>query len=114
MINKITLSSAAAILLVSTGAALAQSTGASPADPNNERNQRPAMSNTQPSDPATDDASARVPTDPNDAMSAEREEGGATGESSGDIGAGVEEPAVIAPESPSSDVDAETPPQAAP
>jgi hypothetical protein len=74
-------------LMAFTGtAALAQSTGASPADPNNERNQRPAMSNTQPSDPGTDSPSARVPTDPDDAASAAREEGGADGSSSGDAG----------------------------
>lgn len=110
MMIKSTLSSAAALVLLTSGAAWAQSTGASPADPNNERNQRPAMSNTQPSDPATDDASARVPTDPNDAASAEREEGGATGESSGDAGADAiveDAPSAVAPEDTA-------PPQAAP
>ena len=112
MINKTALSSAAAILLISSGAAFAQSTGASPADPNNERNQRPAMSNAQPSDPATDDASARVPTDPEDANSADREEGGASGESTGEAGSSTDDPALIAPDAP--ELDAETPPQAAP
>lgn len=76
---------AGAALLMSSAVAMAQ-TGASPADPNNERNQRPGMSNTQPSDPATDTPSQRVPTDPNDASSADREEGGATGGSSGESG----------------------------
>jgi len=110
MMIKSTLSSAAAIVLLTSGAAWAQSTGASPADPNNERNQRPGMSNTQPSDPATDDASARVPTDPNDAASAENEEGGATGVSPGDTGSdltGEEAPSAVAP-------DETAPPQAAP
>lgn len=76
-----------ALFALTASSALAQSTGASPADPNNERNQRPAMSNTQPSDPGTDSPSARVPTDPEDAASANREEGGADGASSGDVGA---------------------------
>lgn len=71
---------AAGLALCSAGGAFAQSTGASPADPNNERNQRPAPSNTQPSDPAADaNPAARVPTAPVDAMTAEREEGGASG-----------------------------------
>ena len=76
------------MLLLSSAAALAQSTGASPADPNNERNQRPAPSNTQPADPGTDNPAARVPTDPEDAASADREEGGADGASSGEAGEG--------------------------
>ena len=74
-----------AILSVS-GAALAQSTGASHADPNNERNQRMAPGNSGPADPATDTPSARVPTAPEDQYSAEREEGGADGTSSGESG----------------------------
>ena len=113
---KSTLASAATLLLLTSTAAFAQSTGASPADPNNERNQRPAMSNTQPSDPATDDAAARVPTDPEDAASAEREEGGATGESTGEVGSGatLDDPAAIEPVDPSDEPDAAAPPQAAP
>jgi hypothetical protein len=87
-----TLSAVAAAFLMTTVAASAQSTGASPADPNNERNQRPAPSNTQPADPGTDDPAARVPTDPEDAASADREEGGASGASSGDEGVDVVEP----------------------
>jgi hypothetical protein len=44
---------AAALMLAATGGvAWAQSSGASPADPNNERNQTPAPSNAQPADPA--------------------------------------------------------------
>lgn len=84
MIKIRTLGTVAAMLLLSSAAALAQSTGASPADPNNERNQRPAPSNTQPADPGTDNPAARVPTDPEDAASADREEGGADGASSGE------------------------------
>lgn len=97
-----TIGAASALLLATSTFALGQSTGASPADPNNERNQRPAMGNSQPSDPATDDPAARVPTDPQDAASAEREEGGATGESSGEAGADTvimpDEPAAAAPD----------------
>jgi|GEM_PF-4155658 len=74
------------ITLGLAGAALAQSTGASPADPNNERNQRPAPSNVGPADPATDSPAARIPTAPEDRYAAEREEGGADGASSGDPG----------------------------
>ena len=71
---------AAGLALCSAGGAFAQSTGAAPADPNNERNQRPAPSNTQPADPGADANPAdRVPTAPDDATSAEREEGGASG-----------------------------------
>ncbi len=88
----------ASVVLLSAGPSWAQSTGASPADPNNERNQRPAPSNTQPADPAADsNPAARVPTDPGDAASAEREEGGAsggTGSSSGEEGSDV----IIVPE----------------
>lgn len=69
-----------AALLAVPAFAQAQSTGASPADPNNERNQRPAMSNTQPADPAaTSNPWARIPTAPQDAASAWSEEGGPTG-----------------------------------
>ena len=68
------------------GTALAQSTGASPLDPNNERNQRPAPSNAGPADPATDTPSARIPTAPEDRYAADREEGGADGTSTGDPG----------------------------
>lgn len=101
----------AALALMST-AALAQSTGASPADPNNERNQRMAPSNTQPSDPGTDTPAARVPTDPEDAASANREEGGASGTSSGEAGSDAVMPAD--PELTPAPEDSETPPQAAP
>ena len=80
------LSGVAAAFLMTTVAAGAQSTGASPADPNNERNQRPALSNTQPADPGSDNPAARIPTDPEDAASADREEGGASGGSSGEGG----------------------------
>lgn len=70
----------AGLALCMAGSALAQSTGASPADPNNERNQIPAPSNTQPADPAAgSDPAARIPTDPGVAADAEREEGGASG-----------------------------------
>lgn len=72
---------AAALMLTATGGvALAQSSGASPADPNNERNQTPAPSNTQPADPAAgSNPNARVPTAPVDRREAQSEEGGATG-----------------------------------
>ncbi|MBY0227452.1 MAG: hypothetical protein K2Q28_16760 [Hyphomicrobium sp.] len=71
---------AAALMLAATGPALAQSTGASPADPNNERNQTPAPSNTQPADPAaTSNPGARVPTAPVDRREAQEQQGGATG-----------------------------------
>lgn len=73
-------------MLSLSGAALAQSTGASPLDPNNERNQRPAPSNAGPADPATDTPAARVPTAPEDRYAADREEGGADGASSGEGG----------------------------
>ncbi len=47
----------------SFGPAFAQSSGASPAEPNNERNQNPAPSNTQPADPAANsNPAARMPT----------------------------------------------------
>lgn len=68
-----------AALAMTSGLALAQ-TGASPADPMNERNQRPAPSNIQPADPAADtDPAARIPTDPGDAAVADRQGGGAAG-----------------------------------
>ena len=86
------ISAVAAAFLMTTVAASAQSTGASPADPNNERNQRPAPSNTQPADPGTDNPAARIPTGPEDAASAEREEGGASGTSSGEVGVDEVEP----------------------
>ncbi len=70
----------AAVALAAASPALAQSSGASPADPNNERNQTMAPSNTQPSDPAANrNPGARVPTAPVDKQEAENEEGGATG-----------------------------------
>jgi hypothetical protein len=72
-----------------SGSALAQSTGASPADPNNERNQRPAPSNSEPANPATDTPSARVPTAPEDSYAADREEGGADGASGGEGGSAL-------------------------
>jgi hypothetical protein len=77
---------AAVMMLTASGGALAQSSGASPADPNNERNQRPAPSNAGPADPSTDTPAARIPTAPEDAYAADREEGGADGASSGDGG----------------------------
>jgi hypothetical protein len=71
---------AAALMLAASGPAFAQSSGASPADPNNERNQNPAPSNTQPADPAANsNPAARVPTAPVDRREAQEEEGGATG-----------------------------------
>jgi hypothetical protein len=71
---------AAAVMLAAAGPAIAQSSGASPADPNNERNQTPAPSNTQPADPAAgSNPGARVPTAPGDRREAQGEEGGATG-----------------------------------
>lgn len=73
---------AAALMLAAAGPALAQSSGASPADPNNERNQVPAPSNTQPADPAAgSNPAARVPTAPVDQREAASEEGGVTGTS---------------------------------
>jgi hypothetical protein len=77
---KKTIPTAVAALTLAASAAIAQSTGASPADPNNERNQISAPGNTQPADPAANDRPAdRVPTDPVDRREAERQEGGATG-----------------------------------
>jgi len=73
-------------LMMFSSATLAQSSGASPADPNNERNQRPAPSNAGPADPATDTPAARVPTAPEDRYAAEQEEGGADGASTGEGG----------------------------
>lgn len=74
------------LLALSSGLAIAQSTGASPADPNNERNQRMAPGNNEPSDPAADsDPLSRVPTAPVDRRAADREEGGATGLETGSI-----------------------------
>lgn len=71
---------AAAMLASTAGIAWAQSSGASPADPNNERNQTPAPSNTQPADPAAgSNPNARVPTAPVDQREAQGEEGGTTG-----------------------------------
>lgn len=75
---------AALALLAAAGPALAQSSGASPADPNNERNQTPAPSNSQPADPAAgSNPAARVPTAPVDRREAQGEEGGATGTRTG-------------------------------
>jgi hypothetical protein len=78
------------IAVAAPGAAYAQSTGASPVDPNNERNQRPAPSNSGPADPGTDTPAARIPTAPEDAYAADREEGGADGASTGEAGSVVE------------------------
>ncbi len=76
----ISLIGAAVIGMMAAGSALAQSTGASPADPNNERNQRMAPSNTQPTNPAaSDNPSDRVPTDPGDRNISRQEEGGPAG-----------------------------------
>jgi hypothetical protein len=85
MRTKITLAAMFASLALA-GPAFSQSSGASPADPNNERNVRPAPSNAGPADPATDTPSARIPTAPEDIYAAEREEGGADGASSGESG----------------------------
>ena len=75
---------AALMLAASGGATWAQSSGASPADPNNERNQTPAPSNSQPADPAAgSNPAARVPTAPVDRREAQGEEGGETGMRSG-------------------------------
>lgn len=68
------------VFAAGSGAAWSQSSGASPADPNNERNQVPAPSNSQPADPAAgSNPGARVPTAPVDRREAQGEEGGATG-----------------------------------
>ncbi len=85
MVKKIAMLTTAALLAaVTAGAAVAQSTGASPADPNNERNQQMAPGNAQPTDPAAADIPrARVPTDPNEEDSARSEEGGPTGTGAG-------------------------------
>jgi hypothetical protein len=71
---------AALALMAGTTIATAQSSGASPADPNNERNLNVAPSNAQPSDPAANsNPAARVPTAPVDRREAQSEEGGETG-----------------------------------
>lgn len=89
---------AGALLIASSSLALAQTTGASPADPNNERNQRPAMSNSQPSDPAADSIPEdRIPTDTGDAASADNEEGGASGGSTGEAGSVELDPEPVLP-----------------
>jgi hypothetical protein len=78
---------ASALIIFAAGPAFAQSSGASPADPNNERNQTPAPSNSQPADPAANSTPAeRVPTAPVDRREAEQEEGGATGTRPGSSG----------------------------
>jgi hypothetical protein len=88
----ITLCSAVALFAVSAGAALAQ-TGASPADPQNDRNQIPAPSNTEPADPAAGSRpAARVPTAPVDRREAERQPGGATGVGAGEGGTDLPPP----------------------
>jgi hypothetical protein len=72
------------VLAAATGTGLAQSSGASPADPNNERNEQMAPGNIQPSDPAAErNPGARVPTDPVERDAARREEGGPTGTRNG-------------------------------
>ncbi|HEX5665493.1 MAG TPA: hypothetical protein VFX71_01535, partial [Hyphomicrobium sp.] len=54
-----------AVLIAGPDYAAAQSTGGSPNDPNNARNQFPAPSASQPTDPAAEyDPLARVPTAP--------------------------------------------------
>lgn len=78
---------ASALMIVAAGPAFAQSSGASPADPNNERNQTPAPSNAQPADPAANsNPGARVPTAPVDQREAAQEEGGVTGTRPGSSG----------------------------
>ncbi len=75
---------AAVLMVAAVVPAHAQSSGASPADPNNERNQTPAPSNSQPADPAAgSNPAARVPTAPVDRREAQGEEGGATGTRTG-------------------------------
>jgi hypothetical protein len=84
---------ATALMVAAAGPAFAQSSGASPADPNNERNLTPAPSTAQPSDPAaTSNPAARVPTAPVDRREAQQEEGGETGTRPG--------PAAVAPTPP--------------
>jgi hypothetical protein len=69
-----------AILLAGVGVAGAQSTGGSPNDPNNARNQFPAPSASQPTDPAAEyDPLARVPTAPEGRLDARNQPGGETG-----------------------------------
>lgn len=69
-----------ALLTATAGLALAQSTGGSPNDPNNARNQFPAPSASQPTDPAAEyDPLARVPTAPEVRLDASDQPGGQTG-----------------------------------
>lgn len=69
-----------AILVAGAGVATAQSTGGSPNDPNNARNQFPAPSASQPTDPAAEyDPLARVPTAPEVRLDASDQAGGQTG-----------------------------------
>lgn len=67
-------------LCAASGTVHAQSTGGSPNDPNNARNQFPAPSATQPTDPAAEyDPLSRVPTAPESRLDASSQPGGQTG-----------------------------------
>ena len=69
-----------AVLIAAPDYAGAQSTGGSPNDPNNARNQFPAPSASQPTDPAAEyDPLARVPTAPEVRLDANDQPGGQTG-----------------------------------
>ena len=69
-----------AVLIAGPDYAAAQSTGGSPNDPNNARNQFPAPSASQPTDPAAEyDPLARVPTAPEVRIDASDQPGGQTG-----------------------------------
>jgi hypothetical protein len=94
-----TILAAAALAVIPTISTYAQSTGASPADPNNERNQNPAQSNSEPADSAANDGpSQRVPTAQPDRTAADRQEGGANGErSAGSVIADPDGPAAVSP-----------------
>lgn len=77
---------AALSVLFGAGAAMAQSTGGSPADPNTQQNQQPGPSVGNPTDPAAgSDPAARVPTSPPGT--------GSASEGAGSGGSGFESPA---------------------
>lgn len=78
-----------ALALGTSTAALAQSTGGSPADPNTPQNQQPGPSVNNPADPAAGESpAAREPTAPADSGSGMATEGASPGTSGFDSPAG--------------------------
>lgn len=78
--RRTTIAMIAGFTIVVAGPAFAQSTGGSPNDPNNARNQFPAPSASSPTDPAAEyDPVSRVPTAPQERAQARNQIGGQTG-----------------------------------